>query len=43
MTGSVLIRNSPRSFVDPRRAIAATGAEELKVNEPLNNEDPFVG
>ena len=33
-TGSVVIRNSDRSFVSPRRAIAPIGAEDLNVNVP---------
>jgi len=34
-TGSVVIRNSDRSFVRPRSAIAPTGTEELNVKVPL--------
>src|SRR5262245_24022008 len=36
VTGNVVMRNSPRSFVSPRKAIAAIGAVELKVKLPLN-------
>src|SRR4051794_37582153 len=40
-TGSVVIRKSERSFIKPRSAIAATGEDDVKVNDcavesPLN-------
>src|SRR5437879_10988741 len=40
-TGSVVIRNSPRSFVNPRSAITDTGTEELTVNAPVT-EGPLL-
>ena len=33
-TGSVVIRNSDRSFVNPRNATTATGTSEVNVNVP---------
>src|SRR5690349_1055872 len=41
-TGSVVIRNSPRSFVKPRRAITPTGTEEVKLKVPIT-ERPLNG
>ena len=42
-TGSVVIRNSERSFTKPRSATTETGVEELNENEPVNVEAPLKG
>src|ERR1051326_8522274 len=41
-TGNVVIRKSERSLTKPRRAIAATGDEDVKVNDSAV-ESPFNG
>src|SRR5438132_12281798 len=43
VTGNVVIRNSPRSLVNPRSAITAMGMDELKVKAPLREEGPLKG
>ena len=42
-TGSVVIKNSPRSFVNPRKAMTEMGTLELKVNVPWTLEPPLNG
>jgi len=42
-TGTVVSKNSPRSFVTPRRAVMATGFDDVKVNEPEKPAGPLNG
>src|SRR5262245_65883622 len=42
-TGKVVTRNSPRSFVKPRRAVIAKGNEEVSVIVPSKPAAPLNG